>query len=64
MEWRNNNALVHRIEITGDMDRHAMEALYLEVRQLAKQYGVEIKEFLIRTVVDGGGDSEGEETAE
>jgi len=54
---------VHRIKVTGELDRHAMEALYLEVRQLAKQYGVKIKEFRIGTVVDEGGDSEGEETA-
>jgi len=33
----------HRIEITGTLDRHAVEALQLEVRRLAKRYGVEIK---------------------
>lgn len=54
---------VHRVEITGDMDRHAIEALYLEIRQLAKRYGVKIKEFRIGTVVDEGGDSGAEETA-
>ena len=33
----------HHIEITGTLDRHAVEALQLEVRRLAKRYGVEIK---------------------
>jgi hypothetical protein len=64
MERQDNSALVHRMEIVGDMDRHAMEALYLEVRRLAKRYGVEVKGFRIESVADGGGDSEGEETTE
>ncbi|HET7853382.1 MAG TPA: hypothetical protein VFM04_02855, partial [Candidatus Methylomirabilis sp.] len=55
--------VVHRIEIPGDVDPHATEALYVEVRRLAKRYGVRIKEFRIGTVVDGRGDSGGEETA-
>ncbi len=33
----------HRIEITGTLDRHAVEVLQLELRRLAKRYGVEIK---------------------
>jgi hypothetical protein len=33
----------HRIEITGTLDRHALEALQLEIRRLAKIHGVEIK---------------------
>jgi hypothetical protein len=41
-----------------------MEALYLEVRRLAKRYGVEVKGFRIGNVADGGGDAEGEETTE
>lgn len=64
MEQGDRPDVIHRIEITGDMDRHAMEALYLEIRRLARQYGVKIKEFRIGTVPDEGGDSEGEETAE
>ncbi len=34
---------VHRIEISGTLDRHEVEALQLELRRLAKRYGVEIK---------------------
>jgi hypothetical protein len=33
----------HRIEISGTLDRHAVEALQLELRRLAKRRGVEIK---------------------
>lgn len=32
-----------RIEITGTLDRHAVEVLQLELRLLAKRYGVKIK---------------------
>lgn len=44
--------VVHRIGITGDPDRQAIEALYLEIRQLAKRYGVAIKAFRIVKVAD------------
>ena len=43
---------VHRIEVTADLDGHAVEALYLEIRRLAKRYGVDIKEFRIEKVAD------------
>ena len=43
---------VCRIEISGDLDRHAAEALQLEVRRLAKRYGVDIKEIRIAEVAD------------
>lgn len=39
--------VVRRIELTGDLDRHAAEALQLEIRRLAKRYGIEIEEFRI-----------------
>jgi hypothetical protein len=31
-----------RIEIIGDLDRNAVEALQLEIRRLGRQYAVEI----------------------
>lgn len=34
---------VTRLEITGSLDRHAAEALQLEVRRLARRYGVEVR---------------------
>jgi hypothetical protein len=36
-----------RVEIDGMLDRHAAEALRLEIRRLAKHYGVEISEIRI-----------------
>ena len=36
-----------RLEISGKMDRHAAEALQLELRRLAKRHGVDIKEVRI-----------------
>lgn len=43
---------VYDFAITGDLDRHAAEALYLELRRLAKRYGFDIKEFRIEKVED------------
>ena len=34
---------VHRIEITGSLDRHSAEALQIEIRRLAKRHGIAIK---------------------
>ncbi len=33
----------YRIEITGTLDPHQVEVLQLELRRLAKRYGIEIK---------------------
>lgn len=46
MERKDLSETVHRIEVT-DLDRHAAEALYLELRRLARQYGVEISDFRV-----------------
>ena len=35
------------VAISGHMDRHAAEALRLELRRLAKRHGVDIKEVRI-----------------
>ncbi len=35
------------IEITGISDRHSAEALYLEIRRLARRYGIDIKDIRI-----------------
>ncbi len=36
-----------RVEISGDLDRHAAEALRLEIRRMARRYGIDIKEIRI-----------------
>lgn len=55
---------VHRIEIRGDLDRHAVEALYLEIRRLARRYGFDISEFRVEKVTgQTGGSGKGEESA-
>jgi hypothetical protein len=38
---------IARVEISGRMDRHAAEALQLELRRLAKRHGVNIKDVRI-----------------
>lgn len=42
-----------RIEITGDMDRKAVEALQLEIRRLVRLYGVKITEVRIERAPAG-----------
>jgi hypothetical protein len=37
----------HRFEITAPADRHALEALQLEIRRLAREHGLEVTEVLI-----------------
>ena len=44
--------VVHRMEIAGDLGRHAAEALQLEIRRLAKRHGVEITDLRIEKEVD------------
>jgi len=44
---------VHRVEIRGDLDRQAVEALYLEIRRLAERRGIAIENFRVKTVCDG-----------
>jgi hypothetical protein len=39
-----------RIAITGNMTRHDAEALQLEIRRLAKRYGVEIKALKVERI--------------
>jgi hypothetical protein len=38
---------VRSLEITGSLDRHAVEALRLEVLRLARRHGVTIRRFRI-----------------
>lgn len=40
------------IEVPGDLDAHAAEALRLELRRLAKRYGAEIEEFHVAEGAD------------
>ncbi len=48
---------VDRIEIRGDLDRHAAEALYLEIRRVARRYGLDIREFRVEKVTGQTGGS-------
>ena len=34
---------VRRLEITGEMDSHALEAFHLEARRLARNFGLDVK---------------------
>jgi len=52
MDAQKRGKPARRIEITGEMDRSAAEALQLEIRRLAKQYGLEIGEFRVEEVED------------
>ncbi len=45
-------AAVLEIEITGDLDSHTLEALWLELRRVAKRYGAELEEFRTEGVTD------------
>lgn len=49
--------VTHRLEITGDLDRQALEALHLEIRRLAKRYGIDITRIQIEKVMEGMQDS-------
>lgn len=46
-----------RIEITGDLDRNAVEALQLEIRRLGRQYAVEIDVRIERVPAEEQGSS-------
>jgi hypothetical protein len=46
-----------RIEITGDLDRNAIEALQLEIRRLGRQYAVEIDVRIERVPAEEQGSS-------
>jgi hypothetical protein len=51
-------APVRRIEVTGELDRRTAEALALEIRQLARQHGVEVVSCNVLPATDdveGGG---------
>lgn len=45
-------AAVLEVEITGGLDSHTLEALWLELRRVAKRYGAEIEEFRTGGVTD------------
>lgn len=46
---------VRRLEITGEMDRHTVEAFSLEVRRLARRHGLDVKRFRIEKLEEGSG---------
>jgi hypothetical protein len=41
---KDTGEVVHEVRITAALDDHAAEALRLELRRLAKQYGARIEE--------------------
>jgi ABC-type uncharacterized transport system substrate-binding protein len=43
---------VRRIQITSAADRHALEALQLEIRRLAREHGYEVTDVRITDVED------------
>jgi type IV pilus biogenesis protein CpaD/CtpE len=44
---------MHSLEVTGEMDRHAAEALRLEILRLAKGLGIELDEIRIEKTPPG-----------
>jgi len=44
---RSSGERIPRVEISGRMDRHAAEALQLELRRLAKRHGIDVKDVRI-----------------
>ena len=45
---------IARLEMTGELDAHAAEALRLMIRRLARQHGVELVELTIEPAADDG----------
>jgi hypothetical protein len=45
---------IHRFELTAAADRHALEALQLEIRRLARRHGFEVTDVRITDVDDSG----------
>lgn len=56
--------VVERIEITARLSRQSLEALYLELRHVAKRYGAEIKEFRVESVTGETASTSEKEKAE
>lgn len=55
MGKQRNEDFIREIKILGNLDRHAAEALQLEIRRLARRHGVEIDEFRIEEAQDEAG---------
>lgn len=51
---RRSTQRVRRVEITSTADRHTLEALQLEIRRLAREYGFEVTDVRIGDVEDDG----------
>jgi hypothetical protein len=45
VDAREDRGGARRIEVTAEMDTHGVEAFYLEVRRLARRYGVDVQQF-------------------
>jgi hypothetical protein len=51
---RRSTQRVRRVEITSTADRNTLEALQLEIRRLAREYGFEVTDVRIGDVEDDG----------
>ncbi len=52
MKTKDGEGQVSRFQISGDLNRHALEALHLELRRLAARHGVEVAEFRVEKAED------------
>ena len=52
MKPKDGDGQVYRFQISGDLDRPALEALHLELRRLAARHGVEVAEFRVEQAED------------
>jgi hypothetical protein len=49
MKTRVQKPVVHEVKLADGVDRHTLEALWLELRRLARKHGVEIEVRVDRT---------------
>jgi hypothetical protein len=49
-----NDDTIERLEMSGDLDAHAAEALRLMIRRLARRHGVDLVELTIERDEDAG----------
>jgi hypothetical protein len=45
VDAREDRGGARRIEVIAEMDTHGVEAFYLEIRRLARRYGVDVQRF-------------------
>ena len=52
MDERSPTPMVHRLEITGPLDRREMEVFQLEIVRQIRARGVDVKRVMLSEVVD------------